>query len=175
MGEREERFTRLFAAAYQPLEAYARRRVGPDEASDLVAEVLTVAWRKIDEIPDDNALPWLYAVAYRTAGNVHRARRRRLRLLGRLTARTPTFTAPYDPAAIDADILSALERLRPEDQEVLQLAAWEDLGPTEIAVVLRCSSNAAAIRLSRARQRLREALKGLHAGRTHDPRRQMDA
>ena len=51
---------------------------------------------------------------------------------------------------------SARRRLRlgQADREVLRLAAWEELQPAEIAAVLGCSANAAAVRLHRARQRL---------------------
>ena len=49
----------------------------------------------------------------------------------------------------------ALGRLSPADQEVLRLTAWEDLGVDEVAVVLGCGSRAAAMRLHRARRRLR--------------------
>ena len=173
MGEREDRFTRLFAAAYRPLVSYALRRVPADDADDLVAEVLTVAWRKLDEVPEgDGELPWLYAVAYRTAANLHRSSRRRLRLVERLRT---TDSAPHDaPSGGDPEALAALSALRPADQEILRLAAWEDLQPAQIAVVLRCSPNAAAIRLSRARQRFRDQLKGSASSRTHDPRREID-
>jgi len=49
----------------------------------------------------------------------------------------------------------ALARLSPGDQEVLRLTAWEELGVEEVAVVLGCGRRAAAMRLHRARRRLR--------------------
>jgi DNA-directed RNA polymerase specialized sigma24 family protein len=57
----------------------------------------------------------------------------------------------------------ALSRLRPNDQEILRLAEWEDLPPRDIAVVLGCSANAASIRLHRAHRRFEEALRDLEA------------
>ncbi|MGW2240634.1 sigma factor-like helix-turn-helix DNA-binding protein, partial [Streptomyces sp. NPDC001759] len=41
------------------------------------------------------------------------------------------------------------------DQEVLRLTAWEELGVDDLAVALGCGTRAAAMRLHRARRRLR--------------------
>lgn len=60
MTEREDRFRALFDASYRPLHAYVRRRTCPSDADDIVAEVLTVAWRRLDDIPPGASLPWLY-------------------------------------------------------------------------------------------------------------------
>src|SRR3954447_6206873 len=67
-GERE-RFVALYETHGAAVLAYARRRVGADEAEDVLAETFLVAWRGRREVPDD-ALPWLSAVA----GNVVRHR-----------------------------------------------------------------------------------------------------
>ena len=50
--------------------------------------------------------------------------------------------------------MEKLARLNEADREILLLAAWEELSTTEIAAVLGCSVNAAALRLHRARKRL---------------------
>ncbi len=47
-------------------------------------------------------------------------------------------------------MLDALEALRPDDREVIRLAAWEDLGRDELAALLGCSPNAITKRLNRA-------------------------
>ena len=57
-----------------------------------------------------------------------------------------------------SEVLTALRALRPEEQEVLRLAAWEGLSNSELAVALDCSENAATIRLHRARKRLEAQL-----------------
>jgi RNA polymerase sigma-70 factor (ECF subfamily) len=56
---REERFEGLFRATYPAVRAYALRRSAPEAAKDVVAETFLVAWRRLDEVPED-ALPWLY-------------------------------------------------------------------------------------------------------------------
>jgi RNA polymerase sigma-70 factor, ECF subfamily len=55
-------------------------------------------------------------------------------------------------------VIAASRRLRQGGREVLRLAAWKGLSHEQIAVSLGCSENAAALRLRRARQRLREEL-----------------
>lgn len=151
----EERFRALFARHYPAVYRYAGRRLGADEAADAAAEAFTVAWRKIGHVPaEPDTLPWLYGVARRVVANAERSRRRR----HRLTARAAAGLTEEDPSSDRAGVLSALAGLRPADREVLRLAAWEGLGPGQIGAVLRCSPNAAAIRLHRARRRLEQAL-----------------
>jgi hypothetical protein len=59
------RFRALFDAHVGAVRRYACHRSIPD-ADDLVAEVFTVAWRRLDDVPVDDPLPWLLGVA----GNV---------------------------------------------------------------------------------------------------------
>ena len=167
MIDREARFRRLFDAHYGSLHAFARRRIAPAEVDDLVADVLTTAWRRLDDVPEDAELPWLYGVARGTLANQRRSSERRLRLIDRLRTDLPS-QAPDAPPATPAPgpVLAALERLRPADRTILQLAAWEGLRPAELAVVLGCGPNAAALRLSRARKRFRAELTGTDASRT---------
>lgn len=159
MEERRDRFHRLFNACYKSLQAHARRRCDPADVDDLVAEVLAVAWRRLDDIPTDFQLPWLFGVARRVLANQRRSRWRRVRLTDRVARQQLPNPGPGDDVG-DRSLaaVAGLASLRADDQEVLRLAAWEDLRAAEIAVVLGCSTNAAALRLSRARRRLRDAL-----------------
>ncbi len=51
-------FRVLFDAAGGPLVTYATRRVPAGDVDDVVADVLTVAWRRLDDVPDGaGALP----------------------------------------------------------------------------------------------------------------------
>lgn len=167
---REDRFRALFRSAYPSVVAYALRRVPAGEADDVVAEVFTVAWRRLDDVPATNELAWLYGVARRVVANQRRSGARRLHLVERLAAQPPAAAAEQD-----SDILDALARLRPADQEILRLAAWEQLSGAEIATALGCTPNAAALRLSRARARLRAELTEIEPVRTHKGRRTRSA
>jgi RNA polymerase sigma-70 factor (ECF subfamily) len=160
--DRQASFRRLYRANYSAIAAYARRRLRAEDADDLVAEVFLVAWRRLEDVPPGElTLPWLYAVARRTFSQRSRTTRRRDRLLARLTA----LRQPEEPAVIDVDrmhecdlVRQALARLRPQDQELLRLAEWEELERTELARTLGCSANAIAIRLHRAHRRFGQAL-----------------
>ena len=177
MSDREERFRRLFLQCYQPLQAYARRRAAPTDSDDIVAEVLTVAWRRLGDVPEGAELPWLYGVARRILANQRRGDARRLRLADSLKEQPRGSDDPTaESVAIgDEPVLQALRRLPATDREVLCLAAWEGLTAADIAIVLECTANAAALRLSRARQKLRDQLTEMGPSRTSTDRKVTDA
>lgn len=152
--DREARFTALFESTHRALLAYAVRRVTePQDAADVVAESFLVAWRRIDDVPAGaDARPWMFGVARRVLANARRGDRRRLALADRLRAHlSDVVEAPAGPGT---DVERALARLSDEDQELLRLVAWEELGREEIAVVLGISRTAVRVRLHRARRRL---------------------
>jgi RNA polymerase sigma-70 factor (ECF subfamily) len=161
MTDREAtaRFELLYPLARDPLVLYLARRAAPDAVEDLFAEVMTIAWRRIRDIPDGDELPWLYGVARRVLANHRRASGR----LGRLLERIALVERGVDPgrppeSSGDPDLAAALASLPAADAEVLHLWAWEELAPREIARVLDITPNAASIRLHRAKGRLRDAL-----------------
>jgi RNA polymerase sigma factor (sigma-70 family) len=147
---------RLYTLHGRLVLAYAlRRTASAEDAADAVAETFLVAWRRLDSVPSDNALPWLYGVARRILANQRRAAHRRVRLAERLRQELPTAIQAIDlPVASNGPVMAALGRLSADDQEILLLAAWEQLEPNEIAEVLGVSRIAARSRLHRARQRL---------------------
>jgi RNA polymerase sigma-70 factor (ECF subfamily) len=149
------RYEALFAEVYEPLQRYVRRRCGSADADDVVAEVLTVVWRRLDQVPADAPVAWTFGVARRVLANQHRSTGRRLRLIDRVRRMQEPIPAHE---VDDTDLAEALDRLTSEDREILHLWAWEQLAPREIAVVLDITANAASLRLHRARGRLAEAM-----------------
>lgn len=151
----EERLRRLYTLHGRPVLAYALRRTSSaEDAADAVAETFLVAWRRLDSVPSGDALPWLYGVARRVLANQRRAAHRRVRLAERLRQELPPAIQAIDPHAASGPFPPALRRLSADDQEILLLAAWEELEPNEIAEVLGISRIAARSRLHRARRRL---------------------
>jgi RNA polymerase sigma factor (sigma-70 family) len=57
----------------------------------------------------------------------------------------------------DDELVAALLTLKPDDQEVLRLRAYEGLSVKQITIVVGCSQDAAKKRVSRALARLRKA------------------
>ena len=53
-----------------------------------------------------------------------------------------------------ADLVAALDRLSPSDQELIRLAGWEELDRDALALAVGCTANAATKRLNRALDRL---------------------
>lgn len=154
-GDVRQRYEALFAEVYEPLQRYVRRRCGSADADDVVAEVLTVVWRRLDQVPGDAPVAWTFGVARRVLANQRRSTGRRLRLIDRVRRMQETIPAHQ---VDDTDLAEALDRLTSDDREILHLWAWEQLAPREIAVVLDITANAASLRLHRARGRLAEAM-----------------
>jgi RNA polymerase sigma-70 factor (ECF subfamily) len=158
------RFEELYTVARDPLVRYLARRASPDAVEDLFAEVMTVAWRRIADIPQGVELPWLYGTARRILANHRRSGSR----FGRLVEKLALHGRAGDPVGLpprgDPDLADALALLSAADAEILRLWAWEELAPAEIAVALGITPNAASIRLHRAKGRLRERLEGARVG-----------
>jgi RNA polymerase sigma-70 factor, ECF subfamily len=146
----EERFREVFAHL-GAVTAYARRRGSPD-AEGIAAEAMSIAWRRLADVPRDAPLPWLYA----TARNLLLAERR---AAARSSAAAPEATAcPPQVYELDPQLDRALRALRPTDREALLLVAWEDLAPAQAARALGLNPTAFRVRLLRARRRLQAAL-----------------
>lgn len=153
--DRDAEFEAVFTATYGSVLAYARRRVGVD-ADDVVAETFAVAWRRLDDIPTGNPLPWLYGVARRVVSESRRAGRRRDALSARL--QWEAVHAPIHDLFAGTTIFDSLARLSPHDREVILLVAWDELDAAQAAKALGCSTVAYRVRLHRARKRLRSSL-----------------
>lgn len=153
-------FTELFRAHWTAVHAYARRRTGdPTDAHDVAAETFTVAWRRFDELPADHLLPWLYRTAANVLANRARTSRRQDRLVAKAGAAPTAPDALLDDTVVDDRALVDAFAALPDDQrELLRLVAWEGLTNDEIAAVLGITTNAAALRVSRARARFEELL-----------------
>ncbi|MDO8150007.1 RNA polymerase sigma factor [Isoptericola sp. b408] len=140
--------------------AYLLRHTDPDTAQDLLSETFLVAWRRVDDVPED-ALPWLLVVARNQRRSTARAHVRRRRLddeLTRLQAAAPADDTPEHLATERDTLLRALAILTEREREAILLVAWDGLTPTQAADVAGCSTAALHVRLHRARRRLKAAV-----------------
>ena len=153
-GSPTERMEALFRRHYRDVAAYVRRRAEPDLAEDVVAETFLVAWRRLDDVPDD-ARPWLLGVARKALSTQRRARARRRSLLEKLASQ-PLPRGTELPENLG--VADALARLSERDREALTLVAWDGLSPTEAAAVVGQSAVAFRVRLHRAKRRLRRRI-----------------
>jgi len=158
----EARFQELYCTYQRQVVSYFLRRTDTASARDAAAETFLVVWRRIDDVPQGAELPWLYGIARRVLANFRRSQRR-YDALGRKVSRTEV-TESLTPETViirrseDEEMISAIGRLRPEDQEVLLLAVWEELPHSEIAVALKTSPNAVAQRMRRIKKQLTHEL-----------------
>jgi RNA polymerase sigma-70 factor (ECF subfamily) len=161
VSEKETEFARIVATHRRALLRYALRRLDDHtDAEDLVAEALVVAWRRLSELPSrEEELYWLYGIAGRVLANMMRGRQRSMRLEMRLAFEREKESDPQRYSEDDVkQLMSALSHLKAEERELLQLTYWERLSYREIGSVLGCTERTAGVRISRARQHLRELL-----------------
>lgn len=166
----ESRFDALYRGHHAEILAYFVRRIPRSDAEDAAANVFTVAWRRLDQIPVGNdAVMWLYGVAHKTLANHRRSWRRAMKLNRRLSGLG--VSSPVTPelqvvrAAEDEMLLKALDQLAWSDSEVLKLATWEKLSYSAIGDLLGISEAAVGQRISRARRRLAKTLGRLENAR----------
>jgi RNA polymerase sigma factor (sigma-70 family) len=151
-------FETLFHRHADLVLAYALRRSDADTAQEVVAETFAIAWRRFGDIPDP-ALPWLLAVARRVLANSRRSSSRQAALAIRLVGQPSAPVAdPTGEIEVRLAACAALEHLPPAEREAIELLAWEGLTSAEAAEALGCSRRVFAVRVHRARRRLRRYL-----------------
>jgi RNA polymerase sigma-70 factor (ECF subfamily) len=72
--------------------------------------------------------------------------------------RTSSGVDPADALALSEQVSRALDRMEPDDRELLLLRVWDELPFADVAAVLGCSPGAARVRWLRARRRFAAAL-----------------
>jgi len=148
----EDRFDGVFVHL-DAIARYARRR-GARDPDDVAAECMTIAWRRLDDLPADDPLPWLLVCARRIVLSQRRNEQGRVSLDD---VAEPRFEAP-EPVGLDAALTEALASLSDIDREALLLVAWDDLTPAQAAKALGINPVAFRLRLHRARRRCTSAL-----------------
>lgn len=174
MADRDARFIAAYEDHFRAVYVYSRRRLPAERVDDAVAETFLVAWRKIDQMPVDNeVLPWLYGIAYRSILHHWRASGRRRRLSDRLATLGVDFPATPEEVLVSGyesqSVLEAASSLKATDQEILRLSLWEELAHSEMAVVLGLSVDAVRQRYSRAVKNLTREFNRMENKRSQHP------
>jgi RNA polymerase sigma-70 factor (ECF subfamily) len=117
-----------------------------------------IAWTKRDQIPSspDQARPWLFGVARNV---LKREREVGARTSAAVEALARALQDSATPTPPDDVVIAALSQLSPLDREIIEMLAWDQLAPREVAAVLDLSPNIVRIRAHRARLKLREQLR----------------
>lgn len=153
------RLEAAFDDHYTDVVAFLRRRLPAESVQDAAADVFLVAWKRIDEFPDGLPRNWLLGVAYRVASQAYRGTRRRRRLEEELSRQRQAVSADIEDEAAARDevdvVFAAMQEISRSDRDLIQLAALDGLSHAEIGEIIGTSTENVAVRLSRARQRLR--------------------
>jgi RNA polymerase sigma factor (sigma-70 family) len=153
----------LYAETRLSLLGYFLRRVdsAPD-AADLLSETYLIAWRKFDSIPNDGTSRlWLFGVARRVASNHYRHENVAQGLAETLRAdlsREAAAMPTESDGPLDGVINASLDRLKLSDREIIELSAWEQLTPIEIANIVGMKPGTVRVRLHRIRTAIRADL-----------------
>jgi RNA polymerase sigma factor (sigma-70 family) len=144
------------------------------EAQDAAQEAFVKAYYALGRFREGAAFrPWLLRIVANEAINRRRSSRRRTALALRVAeagGRPSDGAAPSPEAAalareLRSDLVSALNRLRPEERLVIAYRYFFDLSEAEMADALGCARGTVKSRLSRALRKLqRELPAGLAAG-----------
>ncbi|PPF54654.1 RNA polymerase subunit sigma-24 [Clavibacter michiganensis] len=137
---------------------YFERRVGIDDAPDLLGELMATAWRRASAVPasPDEARMWLFGIARHTLHNATRTDRRQSRLLQCLRDVTARTAAPASDAGLE--VRDAVSRLNEDDAELICLIHWDGFSIEAAAQLIGIPASTARGRYQRAKATLRAAL-----------------
>ena len=137
---------------------FERRVTVREDAADLLAETMTVAWRQVAKLPTEpeRQRMWLFTIAAHVLANGLRSRRRARRLGERLRQSITEAPVP-DPGEAHA-VRDAVLRLREAHRELVMLVHWDGLTIVEAAELLGLNPSTARSRYAAARDQLRLAL-----------------
>jgi RNA polymerase sigma factor (sigma-70 family) len=153
-----------FARTVEPVSAdllhYFERR-HPQDAADLLAETLLVAWRRRRTMPSttpEDARMWLFGTARNVLRNHVRSAMRRLHLADALRAELATEHDERAATDEQIELRQHIARLPADLAEVVTLAHWDGFTLAEIARLQNVPDATVRGRYRRARELLLRAL-----------------
>jgi RNA polymerase sigma-70 factor (ECF subfamily) len=147
-------FARLMDAHAAPLVLYARQWC--DVPEDVVQEAFLKLVRQSH--PPEDAPAWLYRVVRNGSLDAAKTARRRKRRESAVARPIRWFVEPQVDGLDAETAVAALERLPPEQREVIVACHWGDLSFQQIAEVVGCSASTAFRRYTAGVDELRKQL-----------------
>jgi len=152
-----EEFTSTYRQLLPQITKYLARRVNPSDVEELASRIFEIAWMKRTQAPKDFELPWLYRIAGYVVANHRRSETSKLRFLATFLP-VDSAPSPEEIAISDLSLSEAWAKLTPSERQVIALSSFEGLDNAQAAKVLEVSANAFALRLSKAKGKLRKFL-----------------
>lgn len=156
-------FAALFDLLHERVYRQALRlTLNSHDAEDLLAASFLELWRRRDQarVVNGSVLPWLLVTCTNLALNHRRGLKRHRAFLARLPRSEPTTTDAGQSALTAADLdidpalITAIHRLRPVDQQLLVLVAFEEYPLKDAADALGLPLATTRSRWQRLRRRL---------------------
>jgi len=152
------------------LSTVIRSRLSDREAAaDVMQEVALAAVRQSNPPSDPEKIaPWLYKIALRKVINHHRSKGRGKQLLENVLAKGEVRSCDREPppgtwlleSETNASLAQGLEKLSPQDRQILLLKYTEGWGYEALAKHLGITVKTVEYRLLKARRALRAHLSG---------------
>jgi RNA polymerase sigma-70 factor, ECF subfamily len=139
-----------------PLMRFASSLVGPNEAADLVSEVMVATLRRRSLASLENP------GAYLMKAVLNRSRSRNRRMMKEQAVPTPQLVdeASTAPDSLVPDVAETVARLPVQQRAAIYLVYWEGLEPSEAAAVIGVQPGTIRRYLHLARNQLRRHLDG---------------
>jgi RNA polymerase sigma-70 factor (ECF subfamily) len=149
-------------ACIPSLRRYARGlTLHRDQADDLVQDTLERAWAQFSRWQKRSEIrAWLFGILHNRFVDLTRSQRTRMEHYSDDPVPDVADRSTQTDQLELRDLERTLRRLPPEQREVLLLVGVEALSYQEIALVLGVPIGTVMSRLSRGRERLKEALQG---------------
>lgn len=159
-------FAHLVTRHYRRVYRLIVRRIGVDDAEDVVQETFLTAFRILNRFDTDkeSALPWLYGIATNAVGDWMRQQKRHQRIYLALAPDPPSdshesaVVRRVDAARTGALFNKILSRMPERDREPFLLHALTDLSYPEIGEALGAPSGTIGSRIARVRRQVRELI-----------------
>jgi RNA polymerase sigma-70 factor (ECF subfamily) len=153
----------LVSRHWASVSRFFRTKIG-DDGADLISQTFLACVEGKDRIEGDNIKAYLFAVARRRLADHFRKRSRAPVVDFALSSLADLATGPATALGKQQRkelLRDGLARIPLDDQIALELAYFEAMSTRELAAVLEIPENTVRSRLSRARDKLRDALREL--------------
>lgn len=167
VAERAEAVAAWYDEHVDSVFGYVARRIGPEPAADVVADVFRIAIERFASFDPARASEraWLFGIATNLIRRHWRWEERSLRAIARAVSRervavgetTGGVDDRLDAARRLDRLIEAVIHLPPDDRDLLVLVAWEGCSHAEVAGALNIPVGTVRSRLHRIRRQLAAA------------------